>query len=165
MPALTYATYADLEAALDSNILAQLCGDTGTPMPGSNPITTHALERATAIVRAYTRVGEIYTEAELAVLAAAQDPLLVLITCDLAIEILFQRRGAKITPAVEQRLKQAYSMLEALRDGKMLFGSVGSNAQAGLPMVAVVPLSNLAWYNNASNQSFFPPRKPNTYPS
>lgn len=165
MPALTYATYADLEAALDSTILAQLCGDSGTPMPGANPITTHALERATAIVRAYTRVGEIYTEAELATLAAAQDPLLVMITCDLAIEILFQRRGAKITPAVEQRLKQAYSMLEALRDGKTLFGSVASNAAAGLPMVTTVPLSNLAWYAQASNTQFFPPRKPNTYPS
>lgn len=165
MPALTYATYSDLEASLDSTILAQLCGDTGTPMPGSNPITTHALERATAIVRAYTRVGENYNEAELAILAAAQDPLLVMLTCDLAIEILFQRRGAKITPAVEQRLKQAYSMLEALRDGKMIFGSVNSNAAAGLPMVAVVPLANLGWYNQASNQSFFPPRKPNIYPS
>lgn len=161
---VTYATFADLEAAIDSNILAQLCGDSGTPMAGSNPITTHALERATAIVRAYVRVGESYSEDELATLAAAQDPLLTMITTDLAIEILFQRRGSKITPAVEQRLKQAYTMLEQLRDGKMLFGSVAANAQAGLPMVAVVPPSNLAWYNQASNTQFFPMRRSGTAP-
>jgi hypothetical protein len=159
-----YATYADLEAALDATIIAQLCGDSGTPMPGPNPFTTHAIERASAIVRSYTRVGEIYTETELATLAAANDPLLVMLTVDLATEFLFQRRGAKLSPAIEQRVKQAYSYLEGLRDGKMLFGSVASNASAGIPAVKAVPTSTRGWYAQVSNSQFFPPRRGTTFP-
>jgi hypothetical protein len=159
-----YADYADLEAALDSVIIAQLCGDAGTPMPGPNPITTAALERGTSILRSYIRVGEIYTEAEILVLAAAKDPLMVMVVVDLATEFLFQRRGAKLSPAIEQRIKQAYTFCEGLRDGKMLFGAITQNAQAGLPMVAAVPTSNLSWYNQASNTQFFPPRRGSTWP-
>lgn len=162
--AVAYADYADLEAALDSVIIAQLCGDAGAPMPGPNPMTTSALERASSVIRSYIRVGESYTEAEIAVLAAAKDPLLVMLTVDLATEYLFQRRGAKISPAIEQRIKQAYTFCESLRDGKMLFGSVAANAAAGLPSVVAVPLSNLAWYAQASNSTFFPPRRGTTYP-
>jgi len=160
-----YATYADLEHALDQSIIAQLCGDAGTPMAGPNPITDAALERGTATVRAYIRVGEAYTEAEIAALVTAHDPLLIAIVVDLATEFLFQRRGAKLSAAIEQRIKQAYSYCEGLRDGKMLFGSVSGNVAAGLPMVKAVNPSNLAWYAEASNSQFFPPRRPNTYPS
>lgn len=159
-----YATYSDLEQALDSNIIAQLCGDAGTPMPGPNPITTTALERATGIVRSYIRVGGIYSEEELTVLSAAHDHLMVNLVVDLATEFLFQRRGSKLTPAIEQRIKQAYSMLEALRDGKMLFGTVNTNVSAGQPMVAAIPTGNLGWYAKVSNSQFFPFRRGTTYP-
>lgn len=159
-----YATYADIEHALDGRILADLCADAGSPMPGPNPMTSAALERATAQVRAYVRVGDIYTEAELAAIAAAHDPLLVGIVVDLAIEFLFQRRGLKIPAAIEQRLKQAYSYCEGLRDGKMLFGQVAANADAGTPMVAAVPVANRAWYAQASASPFFPPRRGTVYP-
>jgi len=159
-----YATYADLEHALDSQIIAQLCGDAGTPMAGPNPITDAALERGTAMLRAYCRVGNIYSDTELTALSAAGEPLMVNIVVDLATEFLFQRRGAKISPAIEQRIKQSYSYLEGLRDGKMLFGTVESNVQAGLPTVTAVPTSNLIWYNSASNSPFFPPRRGTTYP-
>jgi hypothetical protein len=84
---------------------------------------------------------------------------------DLATEFLFQRRGAKLTPAIEQRIKQSYSYCEALRDGKMLFGSVEGNVSAGLPSVTAVSTSNLAWYSSAANSQFFPPRRPTTYPA
>ena len=161
---MAYADYADLEAALDQNIIAQLCGDAGTPMPGPNPMTTHALERATGIIRSYVRVGNIYTDTELTALDAANDPLLVTMAVDLATEFLFQRRGAKLTPAIEQRIKQTYTMLEGLRDGKMLFGAVASNADAGTPTVKAVGPSVLGWYNQASNSPFFPPRRPTVYP-
>ena len=159
-----YATYADLEAALDAQIIAQLCSDLGVPMLGSNPVTTHALERATGIVQAYTRVGSIYTDSDLTTLSAARDPLLMTLVVDLAVEALFQRRAMKITPAVEQRLKQAYSMLEALRDGKMIFGALPKAAEAGLPAVQATPLQTAAWYGGVSNSSFFRPRLPNTMP-
>ena len=123
-----------------------------------------ALERASAVVRSYIRVGNIYSEDEIAALAAASDPLLVMVVVDLATETLFQRRALKIPPAIEQRLKQAYSTLEALRDGKAMFGAVASNAEAGAPMVAAVPLANRAWYAQASASPFFPPRQGTTYP-
>ena len=159
-----YATFTDLEHALDTTILAQLCGDGGQPMPGPNPITDAALEFATAAVRAYIRVGDIYTEAEITALDSAHDPLLVHLVVDLATEWLFQRRGAKMSPAIEQRVKQSYSFLEGLRDGKMLFGSVTGNVAAGTPEAVAVSLSNLAWYNGASNSAFFPRRRGTTYP-
>lgn len=159
-----YATYADLQDALDSDIIAQLCGDAGVVLPGPNPITDAALERASGIVRSYIRVGGIYSEAEITALVAAHDPLMVNLVVDLATEFLFQRRGAKISPAIEQRIKQAYSMLEGLRDGKMLFGSVDGNVAAGTPVVVSVPLSNLGWYNKVSNSQFFPARRGTPYP-
>jgi hypothetical protein len=157
-----YATYADLEAALDSAIIAQLCGDSGTPMPGPNPITDTALERATGIVRSYIRVGGIYSEDEITALNVARDPLLINLVVDLGTEFLFQRRGSKLTPAIEQRIKQSYSMLEALRDGKMLFAAVEANVSAGTPIVVAVPTSNLGWYNKVSNSAFFPFRRGST---
>jgi len=159
-----YATYEDIEHALDSTIIAQLCADGGAPMNGPNPILDAALERGTSVVLSYIRVGEIYSDDEISALAAAKDPLLVMLVVDLATEFLFQRRGAKITPAIEQRIKQAYSYLEGLRDGKMLFGSIASNAAAGLPTVKAVGMGNRAWYASASNSIFFPNRRPTTYP-
>lgn len=159
-----FADFADMEAALDATIIAQLCGDAGAPMTGPNPMTTAALDRATSIVRSFIRVGDQYTDAEIAALVAAKDPLLVMLTVDLATEFLFQRRGAKLSPAIEQRIKQAYSYLEGLRDGKMLFGSVGGNVAAGTPLVTAVGIGNLAWYNQASNSPFFPPRRRTVYP-
>lgn len=161
---MAYATYADMEAALDQTVIAQLCGDAGTPMPGPNPMVTAALDRATAVIRSYCRVGNIYSELELAALDAANDPLLVTMCVDLATEYLFQRRAAKITPAIEQRIKQTYAFLEALRDGKLLFGSVAANADAGTPVAKAVPLANLNWYNAVSNSGFFPARRGSTYP-
>jgi len=161
---MPYADYADLEHALDQGIIAQLCGDGGVPMPGPNPMTDAALERGTASVRAYIKVGNIYSDDEITALAAAHDPLLVALVVDLATEFLFQRRGAKLTPAIEQRIKQSYSYLEGLRDGKMLFGSVAGNIAAGTPKAAAVSTSNLYWYNEASNSQFFPPRRGTVYP-
>jgi|LakMenEpi03Aug12_release.lakeMendotaPanAssembly.Ray.scaffolds.fasta_scaffold878666_1 hypothetical protein len=162
MPA--YAAYSDLEESLDADIIAQLCGDAGTAMPGPNPITTMALERATGIVRSYIRVGGIYSEDEITALNTAGDAVLKMLVVDLATEILYQRRGVKITPAIEQRIKQAYTMLEALRDGKALFGSVTSNVAAGTPIVKAVPTANLGWYNKVSNSNFFPYRRGTVYP-
>lgn len=161
---MAYADYEDMEAALDQRIIAELCGDAGVPMPGPNPMTASALDRATAIIRSYVRVGGIYSELELAALDAANDPLLVTMCVDLATEFLFQRRGTRLTPAIEQRIKQTYTLLEGLRDGKMLFGGVEGNVAAGTPTIKAVPTSTQAWYNAASNSQFFPPRRGTTMP-
>ena len=83
---------------------------------------------------------------------------------DLAIEFLYQRRGLKLTPSIEQRVKQAYSYCEGLRDGKMLFGTVAQNATAGNPMVAAVPVENRSFYAQASASPFFPPPRGSVYP-
>jgi hypothetical protein len=160
----TYATYADLEHALDSQIIAQLCGDAGVAMGGPNAITQAALERGTAAVRSYIRVGGIYSETEITALDAAHDPLLVGLVVDLATEFLFQRRGSKLSPAIEQRIKQSYSYLEGLRDGKMLFGDATANVSAGTPLVTAVSDSTRAFYASASNSPFFPLRRGFTAP-
>lgn len=161
---MAYATYADLELTLDTQIIAQLSTDQGAPMIGANPVTTMALDRASSIIDAYARVGNIYTSSDLAALASANDPMIVMLTVDLAAEILFQRRAMKVTPAVEARLTKAYAILGALRDGKMIFGAVAKAADAGLPEVAATPLQTLAYYNNVSSSAFFRPRLPGTMP-
>jgi hypothetical protein len=157
-----YATYEDLEKSLDGVIVAQLCSDAGEPMPGANPITEMALERASGVIRSYAMVGGQYTDANLSTLSASSDPMLVMLTVDLAAEFLFQRRATKIPAAIEDRLKRAYSALEALRDGKMIFGAIASAIAAGQPEVKAIPSSVLNFYARASNQPFFPYRKSNT---
>lgn len=159
-----YATYADLEATLDQQIIAQLCSDSGEPMPGQNPIADTALSRAKGVIRAYAMVGGMYSDTDLDGLATAADAMLVMLTVDLATEFLFQRRGTKVPPSIEERVKRSYSALEALRDGKMIFGSISANVAAGQPEVKVVSPSTLAWYSKVSNSPFFPYRKPNTSP-
>jgi len=161
---MAYATYADLELTLDTQIIAQLSTDQGNPMIGANPITSMALDRASSLIDAYARVGSIYTSADLSSLASANDPMLVMLTVDLATEILFHRRAMRIPPAVEERIKKSYAILEALRDGKMIFGAVAKASEAGLPQVAATPLQTFAYYNNVSTSPFFPPRKPGTMP-
>ena len=161
---MAYAGYSDLVNALDANIVAQLSSDTGTPAVGCNPIVQSALDRASSMVDAFARVGNIYLSTDLAALSAANDPLLTMLVVDLATEMLFQRRAMKITPAVEARVTQARELLAALRDGKAIFGAVAKAADAGLPEVAATPLWNLSWYNQVSTSAFFPPRKQTTYP-
>lgn len=158
-----YAGYAELESSLDANIIAQLSSDTGSNNPGANCLVDIILQRASSVVQAYARVGNIYTDTDLNTLSAANDGLLVMLTVDLATEMLFQRRAMKITPAVEARVAQARAMLEALRDGKMIFGAVPKAADAGVAEVAVVPINNLAWYNNMSSSAFFRPRATSIY--
>lgn len=160
-----FATYANLVARLDGTIVAGLCGDAGVQMPGPNSIVDAALDSARGLVLAYARVGNMYTADAMEALAVAEDALLVTITVDLATEILYQRRGYKIPPAIEQRLKQAYTLLDGLQSGRLIFGEVEANANAGNPLVVSVPLANLGWYDKASNQPFFQQRRGSVYPA
>lgn len=164
MPQPQYATYADLQASLDSVVISQLSSDNGQMSPNALCLIDTILERASSIVQGYARVGNIYLDADLDALATAKDGLLVMVTVAIATEMLFQRRAMKIPPAVEAQLTQARTMLEALRDGKMIFGNVAKAADAGVAEVAATPLWNLAFYNNVSSSSFFPPRRGTTYP-
>lgn len=158
-----YAIYSDLQNSVDATILAQLCSDNGASSPNSG-IAVTMLKRSSSLVQAYARVGNIYTDNDLTALSTdPANPLLVMLVCDLATEMLFQRRAMKIPPAVESRLEQAKGMLEALRDGKMIFGSISKAADAGLPEVAATPQYNLAYYNNVSSSAFFRPRSYNVY--
>jgi hypothetical protein len=116
------------------------------------------------MIKAYARVGNIYLDADLTALAAASDYLIVSLTVDLATEILFQRRAAKIPPAVEERMKRAHEMLEHLRDGRAIFGALAKAAEAGLPEVRATPLQTFAYYDQMSNSAFFRSRRPNTMP-
>lgn len=158
----TYATYDDLEKSLDGVIIAQLCSDAGQDVPGANSITESALERASGIIRSYAMVGGQYSDANLSQLNSDGDPMLVMLTVDLAAEFLFQRRATKIPPSIEDRVKRAYSALEALRDGKMIFGAIAASISAGQPEVKAIPQSTLRHYGKASNLPFFPYRKSST---
>ena len=158
-----YATYADLQASLDSVVISQLASDNGQMTPNALCLVDTILQRASSIVQAYCRVGNIYLDDDLNTLATNKDGLLVMMTVGLAAEMMFQRRAMKIPPAVEAQLTQVKAMLEALRDGKTIFGNVTKAADAGVAEIAVVPINNLAWYNNVSSSSFFPQRRNNIY--
>lgn len=162
MPQPQYASYCNLQKSLDSRVIAELCSDTGTSNPGSATIATAVLERASSIVQAHARVGGMYTDHDLDTTLAG-DGLLVMMTCSLATEMLFQRRAMKIPPAVESQLEHTKKMLEDLRDGRLIFGQLDKAAQAGLPEVAATSQWTNAWYNNVSTSGFFRPRASDIY--
>jgi phage gp36-like protein len=151
---MAYATYDDLVYSLDKNLIAELSADDGVPVPGvTNANIDSALDRASAKVRSSVLVGGIYTDDDLDDLVAANDQMLVELTIALAAELLFQRRGHRITPAAEQRARTANEMLSSLRTGGAIFGSVQRNQQAGTPKTVYNKVGRV------SRSSFFPSQR------
>ena len=162
---MPYATYENLAAAVDANLIADCCADTGGPLPGPNSVATYALEQASARIRAMARTASIYTDSQLDAMAAASDPMLVGITVNLAAYWLLGRRGGAVPPHHEALFRQALSDLEALRDGKMIFGAVDTAAQAGLATVQAVGTMLPTQYGASYASAFYPRISNNTYPN
>lgn len=162
---MPYATYANLCAAIDANLIADCCGDDNQPLPGDNSVVQYALDQASARVRAMARTASIYSDDQLDEMAVAGDAMLVGMTVNLAAYSLLSRRGGAVPPQVEMMFKQALSDLTALRDGAMIFGAVPSAATAGTAVVQAVGTSLPANYGASYASWFYPPIANNTYPA
>lgn len=161
---MAYATYQQLTYTLDAAYIADLCGDSGAPLPGPNDVTDALLERATQDIRDFARRGQRYTDADLDALALAGNASLYGLCSDLAAHYLVSRRATDIPPSVEMRYKIALAKLRDLSDGLQIFGSVDGAASAGLATGSgnypagqggIVPLSL-----NPANLPFFGPLVP-----
>jgi len=161
---MAYATYSDLCKSIDSNLVADLCGDAGQPVYGDNPVVAWHLSQASGRIRAMARTRSTYTDEQLDALALASDPMLTGLTVNLAAYSLCARRGGEVPPNVADGYKQALSDLEALRDGGMIFGAVGAAANAGLPTVQAVGNALPLDYSASYGSPFYPPISSNTFP-
>lgn len=160
-----YITYAELAKATDPAILAQLSSDTpAAPVVGDNANIQTAIEAASAIVRSYARLSDIYSDADLDALALAVDPLLTMIVADLATEELYRRKGISIPESITARGNRSAAYLVAIRDGKQMFGALSAVAEAGKPVVAAVPSATRGYYRGVSDSRFFPTRRPGVMP-
>lgn len=161
---MAFATYQQLSYTLDAAYIADLCGDSGAPLPGPNAVTTALLERATQDIRDFARRGERYSDADLDALATASNASLYGLCSDLAAYYLASRRASDIPPAVEMRYKMALAKLRELSDGLQIFGSVSGAADAGVADAGGNTPAGASGYiptqYNTANLPFFGPLVP-----
>lgn len=82
---------------------------------------TACLLRASGEVEMAAQVGGKYTPTDLAGLTGAAAQALKGLVCDLAVWHIEKRRARGITPADVPGASEAYLVLEALRDGELVF--------------------------------------------
>lgn len=160
---MAYATYENLVAAIDANLIADCCADTGGPLVGPNSVIDYALENASGRIQGVARAANMYTTANLDALSAANEPLLRSICVALAAASLMSRRGGGIPPQVEAMYKQALADLNELAGGRMIFGPVDAAADAGNPSSTAPGATSVTSVNCqllASNTAFFGPFRP-----
>lgn len=119
-----YATISDFSLRFDVRVLGDLVKDDNT-QAGSltgNSILEAMLKDATAHVKAAAQSRGIYSEAQLDALAVALDPLLIRLVCDIAMGLLYARRGKGMPDGHQDRVDAADAMLDQLRKGQAVFG-------------------------------------------
>jgi phage gp36-like protein len=161
---MAYANYQDLVSAYDANVVAGLCSDSSTPLPGDNAVIQAIIGQAQGKINMSVRVANRYTIQNLLDLELARDPTLIRLTVDIAMKMLFMRRARAVPDGIRQQAEESERILEALRNGVMIFGEVSAAATAGLPTVSAVPLQLLSAYGAAYNSPYYPPLSNQTWP-
>ena len=120
------ATYADGTQFLqryDTRLVGELVSDTGTAVasPSGNANLSAALNDASADITSAATAGGAYTVDVLIGLSDESDPLIIRLTCDLAIGYLFQRRGQGMPDGIRDVVDRANDKLGQLRRGVRLF--------------------------------------------
>lgn len=153
-----YATIAQFSARYDIRRLGDLVNDDGTRTENltDNAILNAILQDATAIIKAAAQAKGAYSDAQMAELFAAADSLLIRLTCDVAIALVYRRRAKTMPDAVEGAYAEATEMLDALRNGSAVFGLAGAKA-AGVqsPYRPTDTQSKANW--PLANSPLFPP--------
>lgn len=156
--------YADVDRfkeSVDERLLAELGIDTDNDgvVDSNNVIIEAALVRASHETQSYALRGGIYTEVDLDNLQAAGNWLLIGTVCDIALGILFARRGGPYGESVRDRLDRANRTLIDLRDGMKIF-PIGANIDASKPMLSIMSTQQRGALGMVADSAFFPQRRP-----
>lgn len=152
-----YATIAQFSTRYDVRRLGDLVNDDGTRTDNltDNATLNAILQDATAIIKAAAQARGAYSDDQMAALFTAQDNLLIRLTCDVAIALVYRRRAKAMPDVVETAYAEATEMLEALRNGAAVFGLTGAkDAGVQSPYRPTEQQSKANW--PLSNSPLFP---------
>lgn len=115
-----YATAADLLVRYDRRMVADLISDSGLsdPNPTTSAVVSAALADASAEIDRAALYGKRYTLDDLALLGTAEDPTLKRMACDLAMGLLYARRGRGVPDGHQEMIDATRDALEDLRAGR-----------------------------------------------
>lgn len=157
----SYCTPAQLLQRYDARRLGELLLDigckaeaeaiknSGSTLPENSTIQ-FALDDASGQVEAVCFVGQRYSPADLQTLQGASKAFLAGLVADIAYWTLQCRR--KADTEIPQKAQVAYKMLDALSEGKAIFG-IQEVAEAGLPLEEVVNRQDIQNRNFATLQA------------
>lgn len=125
-----YAAISDLTTRYDVRVLGDLVNDDNTRTASGiltgNAILNTMLDEATARLKASAQASGAYSEDQLDALATALDPLVVGLVCDIALGLLYRRRGRGVPEGHQDVVDAATDALDRLRKGEMVFGTAGA---------------------------------------
>lgn len=150
---MSYASISDFNARYDSRVIAQLSNDTNSSSANSSNVQA-MLDDATAQINSAALQGSQYTVDQLTALVLTGDTMLVRMNCDLALELIAQRRSMGLSGRLQEQTKRSLDLLEALRLGQRIF-NIGANRTADLPTIVVLTDDQTANLQLASSLPFF----------
>lgn len=160
---MAYAVPADMMARFDRNDVGQLCSDDKRPvsevdLPNNVQCLT-ALADASGLVDAALLVGNRYAVSDLQTLTPTSQNLLTMVTCDIAMWRLIQRRPGWNPEKAKAIREEAELHLERLRKGENTF-NIQAAMDAGEPVTdgpTTLTYQNInLWRDRTKN--FFPVR-------
>lgn len=150
---MSYAAIVDFQARYDTRVIAQLSSDNNAGT--INTIAVQAcLDDATAMINSAALQGSQYTADELTSLVTSGDTMLLRMNCDLALNLLSQRRAMGLSGRIAEQVKRSLDLLEALQKGQRIF-NVTANRTADVPAIVVTSLDQASNLNLGANISFF----------
>lgn len=149
---MSYATISDFNARYDSRVIAQLSNDTNSTSANSSNVQA-CLDDATAQINSAALHGSQYTVTQLTTLLATGDTMLVRMNCDLALDLIAQRRAMGLSGRLQEQVKRSLDLLEALQKGQRIF-NIAANRSADTPAVVVLTCQQEANLNLPSSLPF-----------
>lgn len=141
---MSFATVANFTDRYDARLLQQLSVDDNSTTSSASVLSV-MLSDADAEIRSAVLKGSIYTVDAINALVASGDTALVRLNCDLAMKMLAGRRVTGLPSALQDAIKRAEDMLDALRTGKRVL-NIAINRGADTPSVVTstgLQMSNL----------------------
>lgn len=145
---MSYATGSDLVIYHDARRLGDLIADTDIRV-SAGAVPTHAtvtamLSRASGAVNMSAQVGGRYTPEDLEALTDDNAEALKGLVCDLANWYLEKRRNSTLKMEDVGGAVEAHQILEALRDGELVFPTPGALEATGTNVVENEATGNCA---------------------
>lgn len=160
--------YADVETNLlvfaDTRELQGLGADDNSTatVDNNNTILNGALDAASGEVEMAALAGGRYSEQDLLDLQTDVDMGLIGIVCNIAMYILYARRGREIPPARMRAWEAAQKRLDEIRDGSQVFRD-DQVIEQGQLHVSVIGQAQRDELNLVSDEPFFPDRQVLTF--